>query len=102
MKHFGIMKHLILTCVPSLMFILSGCAANTLSKSKSVTFQRTVCYQRADGTYAMVVRGSVFKRSFLNRIEPHVVNFLERRKVFKTKEEADTADQRLALFLDDN
>ncbi|HUN80030.1 MAG TPA: App1 family protein [Phycisphaerae bacterium] len=79
-----------------------GCATHTLSRSESVTLQPTICYERADGTWAVVVRGSVYQKSWLNRIEPHVVDWLERRKVFKTVAEGQTADTRLALFLDDN
>lgn len=81
----------------------AGCGpSHTLSSNESVCLQRAVCFERPDGAWAVAIRGSVYRKSWLNRIEPGLVDWLHSHHVVKDAAEAATLENRLALFLDDH
>lgn len=83
--------------------MLAGCAGpRTLSKSETVIFQPAVCYQKPDGAWNVLVRGEVFKRSMLDRIEPEIVEWLLSHHMIENRGEATILEARLEPLLADH
>lgn len=83
--------------------ILSGCGpTHTLSRSETVCLERSICYERADGSWVIPVRGSVYQKSWLNHIEPDLMHWLRSHHLVKTPEDEARLASRLALFLEDH
>jgi uncharacterized protein DUF2183 len=89
--------------LPAFCFLISGCGpSRTLSSNQSVRLASVICYQRPDGTWVIPIRGSVYERSWLNRIEPSLVEWLYSHKYIKSKADEARLESRLTLFLEDH
>ena len=77
-----------------------GCGPSTLSHNEAMVFQNTACYQLPEsGMWTVDMRAAVFSKSFLNRLEPDVVEYLEAHKFLPDSTEATLFEKRLAPFL---
>jgi hypothetical protein len=89
--------------LPAFCILISGCGpTHTLSSNESVRLESAICYQRPDGTWAVPIRGSVYQKSWLNRIEPSLVEWLYSHKIIKDTADEARLESRLALFLEDH
>jgi phosphatidate phosphatase APP1 len=89
--------------LPAFCILISGCGpTHTLSSNESVRLESAICYQRPDGTWAVPIRGSVYQKSWLNRIEPSLVEWLHSHKIIKGAADEARLESRLALFLEDH
>jgi hypothetical protein len=87
----------------TLIVLLAGCGPQrTLSRGQTVQLQRATCYARPDGAWAVDIRGGVYEKSWLNHIEPFLIEWLESHKVVKNADEGAALQRRLELFLDDH
>jgi hypothetical protein len=85
----------------ALLLLASGCAP--LSRSESVTFLSGVCYELPEGgNWEAYVRGAVYHRSWLNRIEPDLIDWLEAHDPKTDPAELATLEKRISPFLDDH
>ncbi len=84
--------------------LVCGCAPyQTLSRSETVVFQPSGCCQeRENGEWSLTLRGAIYRKSFLNRIEPELIEWLEAHKFVRGSDEAKLLGKRLAPFLEDH
>ncbi len=96
-----ISEHLLVigTCL-----LAGGCEpCQRLSRTESVTFQPSSGHELPEGgKWSVTLRGAIYRKSFLNRIEPELIDFMEAHKFVEGSVEATTLDKRLAPLLEDH
>jgi len=87
-----------------LLALAGGCRSpGTLGRNETVVFENTVCRRVADsGEWAVDIRATVCSESWLTRLEPDLLEYLETHDLVVGSAESTILSKRLRPFLDDH
>jgi phosphatidate phosphatase APP1 len=89
---------------PALLLQLAGCAAfPALARNEYVHFLPCVGYApNPDGDWKVAIDGTAFRGSWLNRLEPDILDFMDVKQRIPEPDQRAAFERRIGMFLDDH